>query len=311
MSPPLAALIAAALLAAAPAGAGELHAAALPTPPVLGAIPAEELEELAAAALPPPPTTVIRETRYYGTVTIDHRAHLARRASCKTCHGAGVVTKLVFTPKLAHQRCVGCHEEQARGPTRCQGCHVRPPPPPPALAEGAIAAGPRAAAPPGPNPANVAAALAALEAPSADPGRFLKEPFQRYLELGLAAGRGVGPSVRLAAREGSVLVTTSVERQSSGASARTLAVLGAGRTHGRGRVSLEAVGLAGVDVVERPQVALLPAIGGRAGVEWRFPHAPVQRVAASLTGMVDLSSGPRSVGGVTLYATVATGFRVP
>jgi hypothetical protein len=262
---------------------------------------------MAAAALPPPPTTVIRETRYYGTVTIDHRAHLARRASCKTCHGPGVVSKIVYTPKIAHQRCIGCHEEQAKGPTRCQGCHVRPPPPPsPALAEAGPASG-QQQPPPGPNAANVSAALAAFDAQ--DP--VAREPFQRYLELGLAAGGGLGPSVRLASREGSILVSTSVERQSSGGGARTIAMLGAGRTHGRGRVSLEAVGLAGLDVVERPQVALLPAIGARGGVEWRFPHGLVQRAAASLTCVVDLSGGPGSVGGVTFYGTVATGFRVP
>ena len=125
MAPPLAALLVAAFVAAVPAGPSELHAAVLPNAPVLRAIPADDLGEMAPGALPPPPSTVVRDTRYYGTVTIDHRAHLARRASCRSCHGTGVVSKLVFTPKVAHERCIGCHEEKSAGPTQCQGCHVQ------------------------------------------------------------------------------------------------------------------------------------------------------------------------------------------
>jgi hypothetical protein len=43
----------------------------------------------------------------------------------------------------------------------------------------------------------------------------------------------------------------------------------------------------------------------------RLPHGVVRRLAASLTGVVDLSSGRGGAGGVTFYGTVATGFGVP
>src|SRR5512134_861710 len=87
---------------------------------------------LALSALPPPPETVVFETKMYGTVTLDHRAHLARRVACRSCHGEGPVRKLAgsFGPKVAHDRCRGCHLEISRGPTDCRGCHVKPPPPP-------------------------------------------------------------------------------------------------------------------------------------------------------------------------------------
>jgi hypothetical protein len=75
-------------------------------------------------ALPQAPEVVARKTRYYGTVTIDHRAHLERRASCRSCHGPGPVSRIEFTPKLAHERCVGCHSEEHRGPRDCKGCHA-------------------------------------------------------------------------------------------------------------------------------------------------------------------------------------------
>ena len=62
-------------------------------------------------ASPPPPEVVVLET-YYGTVTLDHRAHLAMEAPCSGCHDPGAVSKIKFTPKVAHDRCVGCHKEQ-------------------------------------------------------------------------------------------------------------------------------------------------------------------------------------------------------
>jgi hypothetical protein len=76
---------------------------------------------------------------------------------------------------------------------------------------------------------------------------------------------------------------------------------------------LEAVGVAGLDAVDRPVTALLPAVGARAGVEWRTRSELVPRVSASITGLVDLSQRAfgRDVGGATLYGTIATGLRVP
>lgn len=72
------------------------------------------------------PDRVLRQTRYYGTVTVDHRAHVARRAPCRTCHGDGPVAKVTFpSPRVAHERCVSCHREVRAGPVACRECHVK------------------------------------------------------------------------------------------------------------------------------------------------------------------------------------------
>lgn len=313
---PVAVLLAATFLAAGPQPSGERVAAlVVPRDALLGAIPADHLGEVLLQALPSPPTIIVRETRYYGTVTIDHRAHLARRAKCKTCHGPGPVSKLEYTPKVAHARCVGCHQEQAKGPTACQGCHVKTAPKPVQLVAAAPALAPPPAPPP-PNPKHVAAALAAFDAPRVGAhGAATSEPFHRSLEVGIALGRGQGVSVRLASRQDFVVVTQSVERMSSGARAQTLGLVGAGisRSIERG-VSIEGLALGGFDVIERPVVALLPAIGARAGVVWRPRFGFLHQVTAAVTGVVDLTTRRTSegeVGGVTVYGTVATGFSIP
>lgn len=296
------------------APSGELYALqASLSPDAVAGIPADDLAALAPAALPPPPTTVVRETRYYGTVTIDHRAHLARRAPCKSCHGPGPVTKLSLTPKIAHGRCVGCHQEVAKGPEKCQGCHVQPPPPVQLAEEQKPEAPPE---PPGPSAANVAAALAAVAPSAAAPtaGIFAADPFQRYLEVGVAVGRLQGVSVRLASHESNLVITQSVEYQTARNEARTFTMLGAGISHlGRGRISFEAVGLAGADVVAKPGVGVLPALGARFGAEFRPDHGFVQRICASVTSVADLAerASGRDVGTFSVYGTLATGFRVP
>lgn len=307
MAPSLAAMVAAMLAVAGPGPAAREG-----TPPAGGetrvalAIPEGLLEELARAALAVPPWTVVRETRYYGTVTVDHRAHLKRRASCRGCHGPGPVSKIEFTPKEAHARCVGCHQEVAKGPTACQGCHVKSEPPPVRV----VTAPPRPPPPepPKPDPANVAAALAAL---ADGAGGGAGDPFRRSLEVGLAAGRGQGFLVRLASRQDRIVLTQSVERMSSGSEARTLALMGAGisRRH-RPSVSLEAFALAGLDLVDRPGVVLRPALGARAGVEWRTGLRFARYVSASLTGVLDLTGTPAPGGEAerfSIYATLATG----
>lgn len=305
MAPPLAALLAAIALSAAAEPEGARVATVDPRGP---------LEDLALGSLPPPPAVVVRETRYYGNVTIDHRAHLARRAACRSCHGPGPVTKLSFTPKVAHERCIGCHKEEAKGPVACQGCHVKAAPkaPPQALAVAPPTAPPP---PPGPNPANVASALAALEASAPPPGAPGAGTLQRSLEVGLAAADGTGPAVRLAFHQDRVLVTQSFDRRASADEARTSGLLGAGLSRPLGgRFALEALALGGFEVVERPVVALLPALGARAGVEWCPNLRFLRSVNASVTAVVDLATrraGDREVGGAAVYGTVSTGFAIP
>src|SRR5512133_2102318 len=90
----------------------------------LGALqPSHLILDSTLEALPPAPQLVVLQTSYYGTITLDHPAHLARRISCKKCHGPGPVRKIEFTPRVAHERCVDCHRVAARGPTQCHGCH--------------------------------------------------------------------------------------------------------------------------------------------------------------------------------------------
>ncbi len=325
MLPSLAALLTAALVAAAPATADERAAAALPRYAMLEPIPEDPLTDAEGlrpfdviildlllpghGAMPPAPTVIARPTRYYGTVTFDHAGHVARRARCETCHGPGRVTKVFFTPKLAHERCIGCHKEEAKGPTRCQTCHVKTAPPPTQLA-----ATPSAPAqpppPPAPNPANVAAALAAFATPH---GKADREAFQHHIEVGLSAGRGPGVSVRHASHQDFYVFTQSLEQLRADNDMRTLGLLAGGVSRSfRPGVFFEAAAVAGFDLIERPVLVLLPAIGARAVVEWRQPTPFLQHVAASLTGVFDLSgrATERDVGRVTIYATVATGFQL-
>ncbi|WP_248353831.1 cytochrome c3 family protein [Anaeromyxobacter oryzae] len=322
MSPSAIALLAAALVASEPAEpqpTGDLYASfVVPQDMMLGAGPMDQLEGTLFGVLPPPPTIVVRQTHYYGTITIDHRAHLARRISCKLCHGPKPVGKIGFTPRVAHERCVGCHQTIVKGPTKCQGCHVKSATPPPLLvATAAPAAAAETPKAPEPNPGNVAAALAAFDAPKsgAGGGVFEKDAFHRSLEMGLTAGNGGwGGSVRMAFQQDWIQLSHSFERLSSDSTARTLALFGAGISQPvRSRISLQGSALLGFDVVDHPVVVLFPSIGARAGVELRLRSSFIQKLTASVTGVFDLS--PRAyehdIGGVTLYGTLATGFSLP
>ena len=83
-----------------------------------------ELAGMSQGALAPAPGKVLIPTKSFGSVQLDHPAHLGRKISCRTCHGAGPVHKPEFTPKTAHETCVGCHRDGGRGPTKCRDCHL-------------------------------------------------------------------------------------------------------------------------------------------------------------------------------------------
>ncbi len=314
MSPGCAALVLAALLAVEPRSARDAVAALHPAS-----------DTLLLQVLPPPPDTVVLDTRYFGTVTIDHRAHLARRAPCRSCHGAGPVSKIRFTPRIAHQRCLGCHEDLARGPAACAGCHVKPPPPseplvaesgePPGIAQGAPTARGAQEAPAGGTAALVpsGAARPPARAPaSAKPAPAPARSFGRVVEIGLSAGAGfVGPSLRVSSRVDRIVITHDLGRIGPESEARTLALMGAGvAVPLRWRWEVVAVAMGGLDAVERPLMVVLPAVGASFGIGWLPRFRGLESVHLSATGTVDLwerrAYGLRA-GGPSFFTTLAMG----
>jgi predicted CXXCH cytochrome family protein len=80
------------------------------------------LVALSAGALPQPPTKV-KYVASKGDVTFDHAAHVARRETCRTCHGEGPARKIELEKKSAHALCLGCHAQKRSGPRGCTECH--------------------------------------------------------------------------------------------------------------------------------------------------------------------------------------------
>lgn len=83
---------------------------------------------LAAALLPRPgsaakaPVEITFEAARAGAVRFPHRLHAAR--GCRPCHPAAPA-KLGLARDSAHELCKGCHQREAKGPVRCDGCHRR------------------------------------------------------------------------------------------------------------------------------------------------------------------------------------------
>jgi hypothetical protein len=300
----------AALAAAGPDPAGEPLVAQALAPPVL-------------AALPSPPETVVRVTQRYGTVAIDHRQHLAARASCRGCHGPGPVGKVVLGGPVAHERCVGCHRERARGPVHCAGCHAKaaapvaanPSPPPaervavaPALPQAVQTTPATLAAPSG----GAAAGPAPREVAPAGPRR----PGVQLLEAGLAAGPGLGFSLRVTSTEGALVRAYGFDRLDDGARPRMLGHLGLGLAHApAARVRLVALAVGGFDAEERPRLGLVPALGARVGLSLAPPAGwLVRTVDLSVTALADVRLAGalgHHGGGGRLFATLAMGLPVP
>jgi hypothetical protein len=290
------------------------------------------LRDTVEQALPPPPTVVVRKTRYYGTVTIDHRAHLARRAACRSCHGPGVVTKLELPPKVAHDRCIGCHQEEKRGPVDCKGCHVKDAAPAtspapsdaPTVARRSIvhvAGEAHAAAAP-----IAGAAVGAIRAGSPPPApggeaapavpRTIDvrraSGVERAFSVGAAVGRGLGPSLRFTARHGSLAIAHSVENLSGGGESRTFGLIGAGVSRPLSRsFSGEALALGGFDAVRRPQPSFLPALGARVAIGWHPRRWSIAAVQLAVAGVADLHAPRGEVAPVTVFTSLATEFSFP
>jgi hypothetical protein len=282
-------------------------------------IPPPSLPGTIRQALPVAPDKVVRETRYFGTVTIDHTAHLTQRASCQNCHDPGPVGKIAFTPRTAHERCIGCHRSLERGPTSCRDCHVASPPSAAAATVAAIDGAEQPSEPPAratslpfpPPPPRHGGVLADLSGERADPARG----FQSAVQVGFASAGEEGFAIRVEARRDQLLFVQGVERV-NGAGSRTLGLFGIGRAHplDRGRWELFGLGLAGLDAVDGSSVALLPALGMRGGVRWLLRERLIDVMELSLAGIVDLTGGPPSAASVPRsYAitTLTVGMRLP
>ena len=333
------ATLALALQGALPQGVREvaLSASSSPQRGVLGealsaASGAEALRDAALGALAPAPDTVVRTTRSFGVVTIDHRAHLARKAHCNACHDPGPVTKIVYTPRIAHERCISCHRDQQAGPTRCRECHeVKPPPKPETLqaAAGTLSATDAAAgaqstvlvtasATGALTRAGIEASpLAATTTPAVETFTLAYEMpiaperrFTRVISAGITGSRGAGPgtsqgpAIYVSARQDGYVLSLSFE-----APDRTFGLLGAGAVFRiLPRINALALGVGGFDAATKPSLTMMPALGGRVGVEWLGDRATV---GLSMTGMSDLvrktDAFGNSMGGVTIFFAASVG----
>jgi hypothetical protein len=291
---------------------------------------ADALRDAALGTLAPAPEKVVRTTRSFGTVTIDHRAHLARKAHCADCHGKGPVTKIEFTPRLAHDRCIGCHREQKRGPMSCRECHeVKPPPLPSTLqakgpagaaelaaakpagaavtSTGAVGAAAVAAAP----PAGAGALASARSTPTDDGVLERGQRFLRILSAGFAGSSGAGQGASggaafyFTARQDGYLMSVSVETPG-----RTLGLVGGGAVlQLRPHFNALALCVGGFDAATSPSLKMMPALGGRVGVEWLGDRSTV---GLSVTGLSDLVRATdqtgNSMGGFTLSFAATVGW---
>jgi hypothetical protein len=267
---------------------------------------AVEIPPIWIEALPPPPTTVTRQTKMYGSVTIDHAAHLARRVACKACHGPGPVRPIVFTPRVAHDRCRGCHTQIARGPTSCNGCHVVTKPDEALAKTDAPVTTVAAVVPAAPSRAEVLAALV----PDVPPPSF-----HRSVELGVTTlvSHGElfhGPTVHLVGHYGDDLLTYTLSIPGGATRGRTQFLVGGGREFVLSRrTRWSALGVAGLDATYDPGT-VLPGLGLRLGVEVAAPWSAIRTVALQLTALTDVvgsDAAGRHAGDVSVGVTLVAG----
>lgn len=134
---------------------------------------------------------------------------------------------------------------------------------------------------------------------------------RELIELGYVAGAGFGPSLRVSSRWNRLVTSYSFERVERSGDARLLGLLGAGLSRSvHDRFDAVVLALAGFDAIETPAVTVAPALGARAGLEWRVRRWRFETIQVGVTGVVDLSRGRafgRDVPGTAIYATVGTG----
>jgi hypothetical protein len=208
-----------------------------------------------------------------------------------------------------------------------------PPEPAPVAAAQPAPAAPSTEPPPGvpastpPAGATLAAAppIAAAAAPgpaqatvpeTASAGSTARAPSRQLVQLGLAAGTGVGPSLRIASRADRVETAYVLERLSTASGARILMAYDFGATWPiEGRWTAWAVGAAGFDAQESPSLGFAPTLGARAGIEWAPPPGWfIRSVHLSVSGLATIAPAGgvgASSSGARFFVTLATGLPIP
>ena len=136
--------------------------------------------------------------------------------------------------------------------------------------------------------------------------RITRRDFIRNSALsGAGHGIGTGPAVFFSARDDSLLVSLSVESPG-----RTLGLLGAGMVqHLKQRWNAVYTVLGGFDASQKPTLAVMPALGARAGIEWLGDHTTA---GLAVTGVSDLVRRTDAVGnqsgGVTFSVAATVGW---
>ena len=135
--------------------------------------------------------------------------------------------------------------------------------------------------------------------------------FTRVLSIGYSAmggagqGTATGPAVFFSVRDEKLILSLSVEHPG-----RTLGLLGAGLVQPlKQRWNAVYTLLGGFDATQTPSLAVMPALGARAGIEWLGNRTTV---GLSLTGVTDLvrRTDPvgNQVGGVTFALSATIGW---
>lgn len=322
--------------------------------PVLGALPTQATHDAAvagllprpedlAAVLPAPPQKVKLENSY-GTVTVTHAAHLARRIACKSCHGPGPIQKIGrFQPREAHETCRACHVKVARGPTDCRGCHVKnvepapvtasaaPEPPPkkepvafayvlpgaqpaafdPTVASAAFeTAASWSATGAGPVPAGAVPA-GAMAAPDAV-AQLAPLPVRRRVFTGVSmlaatgASPAAGVSLGVTFEQNGFRFSDILEWAGGSGSRRALGLLAAGPVFPiRDRWTAHVLGVGGFDAADVKWTSFNPALGARGGIEFATRRAYVQSIDLSVTALADVTRSRDPRGSSTSGALVS------
>lgn len=109
--------------------------AALPT--LGGKAPATLTIDATAKKQPAVPFTHEKHTKVAKTCNVCHHGQKGLTADskvevkkCSACHldpksKAPSMSEASLTKNPFHKKCIACHKEQKKGPTACNGCHVK------------------------------------------------------------------------------------------------------------------------------------------------------------------------------------------